>query len=115
MLATFDNEIKLDLRNLRYCCGKNTDDVIVTSLIELWRPNLAQWWFLWQLQRCAKFHCPSSTETLFSGGRVQSNPPFIESQKSPAQIGTALLIFIPLRQFKAIRLVSTKLYDKMNW
>ena len=32
---------------------------------------------------CAKFHCPSSTVTLFSGGGVESTPPVIKSQKKP--------------------------------
>ena len=37
----------------------------------------------WQINTCAKFHCPSSIVTLFSGGLIHSL--VIESQtKSPA-------------------------------
>ena len=44
-IKSFHNEIKLDLRNLQYRCWRNLDNVIVTSLIQLWRPNFAQGWF----------------------------------------------------------------------
>ena len=37
----------------------------------------------WQVNTCAKFHCPSSTVTLFSGGGWNPPPPVIESQKKP--------------------------------
>ena len=40
-----------------------------------------------QVQMCAKFYCPSSTVTLFSGG-VEStpHPHVLVSQKSPTEI-----------------------------
>ena len=59
-----------------------------------------------QVQKCVKFHCPSSTETLFSRG-VESTPPpppVIESQKSPAEIGLTKknnLKYNDLRQMRA--------------
>ena len=39
----------------------------------------------WQVQTCAKFHCLSSTVTLFSrrGWNPPPPPPVIESQKKP--------------------------------
>ena len=67
------------MQNLQYRCQRNIDDVTDGAIATKFGTGVV----FWQVQTCAKFQCPSSAVTLFSGGRG-CNAPVIESQKRPA-------------------------------
>ena len=54
---------------------------------------------------CAKFHCPSSTVTLFSGEGVESTPlpPVIESQKKPSLNRVKMLWVKIMKLFRYVK------------
>ena len=58
---------------------------------------------------CSNFHCPSSTVTELSEGSIQQPPPFIDSQKSKAEIVKFIFIqMLPLRFVKYLDLKTRK-------
>ena len=69
------------MQNLRHRRRRKIDDVTDRAIATKFGKGVV----FWQVHACAKFHCPSSTVTLFSGGGgIHPPPPVIESQKKPS-------------------------------
>ena len=66
------------MQKVQYHCRRNIYDVTNLAIATRFSTEVV----FWQVQTCAKFHCPSLTVTLFPGGGG-IHPPVIKTPKKP--------------------------------